>query len=48
VLCVESADGLMEIDTVYDKDPETGEFTGTKSIVISTQSFENKQVNLPL
>jgi hypothetical protein len=48
VLCVESADGLMGIDKVYEKDPETGEFTGTKSIVVSTQSFENKQVNLPL
>ena len=44
VLCVDSADGLMGIDKVYVKDPITGEFSGIKSIVVSTESFENKQV----
>jgi hypothetical protein len=44
VLCVDSADGLMGIDTVYVKSLESGDFTGIKSIVVSTDSFENKQV----
>jgi hypothetical protein len=44
VLCVKSADAWMGIDAVYVKDPATGDFAGIKSIVVSTESFESKQV----
>ena len=39
VLCVDSADGWMEIDKVYSKDPDTGKFNLINSITILSKLF---------
>ena len=44
VLTMSSADGLFGIDDVYTREPITGKFNGTKTIVVASDSFGNKKV----